>query len=84
MRKIEKRVKEHYNAKFSYDEEVVLHIVARSQEVDTGARNIENILTHTVLPALAEECLARMADGNEINSIHIGADEEGNFNYALN
>lgn len=83
MRKIEKRVKEHYNAKFSYDEDVLLHIVARSQEVDTGARNIENILTHTVLPALAGECLSRMANGDEITTIHIGVDEEGNFNYAL-
>ena len=45
MRRIEKRIKSHYNAAFSYDEDVLLHIVARSQEVDTGARNIENILT---------------------------------------
>ncbi|HRH78249.1 MAG TPA: type VI secretion system ATPase TssH, partial [Cellvibrionaceae bacterium] len=41
MRRIEKRIKSHYNAAFSYDEDVLLHIVARSQEVDTGARNIE-------------------------------------------
>lgn len=83
MNRIEKRVKEHYNAKFSYDEDVVLHIVARSQEVDTGARNIENILTRTVLPALAEECLAKMASGEEITHIHIGVDEEGGFTYQI-
>ncbi|HEX7764271.1 MAG TPA: AAA family ATPase, partial [Cellvibrio sp.] len=52
MKRIEKRVKDHYNAAFSYDEDVLLHILARSQEVDTGARNIENILTRTLLPAL--------------------------------
>ncbi len=83
MRRIEKRVKSHYNASFSYDEEVMLHIVARSQEVDTGARNIENILTRTVLPALAEECLAKMAEGLEISHIHIGCTEEGEFTYRV-
>ncbi len=83
MNKIEKRVKEHYNAKFTYDEEVMLHIVARSQEVDTGARNIENILTRTMLPALASECLSKMANGEEITTIHIGVDDEGIFTYQV-
>ena len=66
MRRIEKRIKSHYNAAFSYDEDVLLHIVARSQEVDTGARNIENILTRTLLPALATECLGKMALGRRL------------------
>lgn len=83
MRRIEKRVKEHYGAAFTYDEDVMLHIVARSQEVDTGARNIENILTRTMLPALASECLSKMAAGEEITAIHIGVDEEGTFSYTV-
>lgn len=83
MKRIEKRVKDHYNAAFSYDEDVLLHILARSQEVDTGARNIENILTRTLLPALAAECLGKMANGEIINSIHVGVTEEGQFNYKI-
>lgn len=83
MRRIEKRVRAHYNAEFSYDEDVLLHIVARSQEVDTGARNIENILTRTLLPALATECLGKMALGEEINKVHVGVDEEGVFSYLV-
>ena len=83
MNRIKKRVKEHYNAKFSYDEDVLLNIVARSQEVDTGARNIENILTRTMLPAIAAECLARMANNEDIQKIHIGATEEGGFIYNI-
>ncbi|VUD66174.1 Chaperone protein ClpB [Thalassocella blandensis] len=83
MNRIEKRVREHYAAAFSYDEDVMLHIVARSQEVDTGARNIENILTRTMLPALASECLTRLANGEEIEKIHIGVTEEGSFTYTL-
>lgn len=83
MNRIKKRVKGHYNANFTYDEDVLLHILARSQEVDTGARNIENILTRTLLPALAAECLAKMANGETINGIHVGVNEEGQFNYLI-
>lgn len=83
MRRIEKRVRSNYNADFTYDEDVLLHIVARSQEVDTGARNIENILTRSMLPQLASECLAKMAEGESINKIHVGCNEEGGFTYQI-
>ncbi len=84
MSRIEKRVKEHYGAKFSYDDEVMLHIVARSQEVDTGARNIENILTRTMLPEMASECLSKMAKDEDIEEIHVNVSDEGQFSYAIN
>lgn len=83
MNRIKKRVRSHYNANFTYDEDVLLHILARSQEVDTGARNIENILTRTLLPALATECLGKMANGEAINNIHVGVTEEGQFSYQI-
>ncbi len=83
MNRIKKRVRSHYNANFTYDEDVLLHILARSQEVDTGARNIENILTRTLLPALATECLGKMANGEAINNVHVGVTEEGQFSYQI-
>ena len=83
MRSIEKRVRRHYNAEFSYDDDVILHIVARSQEVDTGARNIKNILSRTLLPELATVCLSKMAEENEFNKVHVGTSEEGVFTYQL-
>ena len=83
MKRIEKRVREHYNSKFTYDDEVLVHIVARCQEVDTGARNIENILTRTLLPALASECLSKMASADNISSIHVGVTQEGQFTYGI-
>jgi type VI secretion system protein VasG len=83
MKRIEKRVREHYNSTLTYADEVLLHIVARCQEVDTGARNIENILTRTLLPAMATECLTKMAKADDISSIHIGVTEDGQFTYAV-
>ncbi len=84
MRKIEKRVRENYNARFGYNDDVILHIVARSQEVDTGARNIENILTKTMLPELASECLSMMANNIEIANIYVDVTDEGCFEYTIN
>ena len=83
MKRIEKRVDEHYGATFSYDEDVPLHIVARSQEVDTGARNIEHIISRTLLPELASEFLSKMAEGIEIKHVHINVNEEGTFSYTI-
>jgi len=84
MKRIEKRIQEHYNSVFSYDEDVLLHIVARCQEVDTGARNIENILTRSLLPELARECLSKMANDDDIEKIHIGVSNSGQFTYIIN
>jgi len=83
MKRIEKRVKEHYGASFSYGDDVPLHIVARSQEVDTGARNIEHIISRTILPELASECLSRMAEGIEIKNIRVDVNDEGTFSYTV-
>jgi len=83
MRRIEKRLTEKYGAEFSYDDDVLINIVARCQESDTGARNIETILNRTVLPALAAECLNKMAAGEEVTKVHIGATEEGDFSYQV-
>lgn len=83
MRRIENRVATHYGAEFTYDEDVLINIVARCQDADTGARNIENILTRTLLPELASECLSRMAEDDDILRVHIGATEAGDFSYTL-
>lgn len=83
MRRIEKRIKEQYNATFSYDEDVLLHIVARCQDTDTGARNIENVISRNMLPAMATQCLARMANGEAITNIHIHVNDDGVFSYVV-
>jgi type VI secretion system protein VasG len=76
LKRIEKRVTEHYGASFSYDESLVNHLAGRCNDPDTGARNVENILTRSILPGLASECLQKMAEGCDIKNIHIGL--EGN------
>lgn len=83
MDKIKARVLANYSAEFSYDTDVPLHIVARSQEVDTGARNIENIISKTLLPSLATECLTKISNDEEIKHIHINVNDDGEFSYNI-
>ena len=51
--------------------------------MDSGARNIDNILTGTVLPEVSGYVLERMAEGGGIGSINISIGEDGQFNYAV-
>lgn len=83
MKRIEKRVREHYGAGFEADSEVLDHVVARCREVETGARNIENILNRSLLPELAGHCLERLAQGLPIRHIRVGLGQEGEFTYSI-
>ena len=84
LNKIAKRVKEAYRADFTYDPTLVETIAARCKESSSGARNIENILSRTLLPELSGEVLSRMAAGQDISAIAVGIAEDGAFHYALN
>jgi type VI secretion system protein VasG len=79
--KIERRFKENHRAELTYDESLVNSIADRCTEVDSGARNIDHILTHTLLPEVSAEILERMAAGKEFRGVHVSIDESGTFVY---
>jgi type VI secretion system protein VasG len=81
--RIGKRLMENHGATFSYDEAVVNEIGSRCKEVESGARNVDSILTKTVLPDLSGEFLARMAEGASISKVHVRVGEEGKFAYDI-
>ena len=58
-------------------------IADRCTEVDSGARNIDNILTGTVLPEVSGHVQERMDDGGGIGAVRIGVGEDGRFAYAV-
>lgn len=81
--KISRRIREHYDAPFTWTEAVLDHIVSRCTEVDSGARNVDRILTGTMLPQLSAEFLSRMADGHTITGAAVDVGDEGVFTYSL-
>lgn len=82
--KIARRIREHYDAPFTWSEGVLDNIVNRCTEVDSGARNVDRILTGTLLPLLSAEVLARMADGVPIKSVAVDVGEsDSGFRFEL-
>jgi type VI secretion system protein VasG len=81
--KVGQRVRDHYKARFQYSPALVDAIAKRCTEVDTGARNVDHILTRTLLPELSSEFLARMAAGGAISAVHIDVNGDGSFKYEL-
>lgn len=64
--------------------EAVLGVIAdRCQEVESGARNVDHILTGTLLPEMSGAFLARMAKGETITTVHVSVAETGDFVYHI-
>jgi type VI secretion system protein VasG len=78
---IANRFMENHLVKLSYGEELIAAIAARCTEVDTGARNVDHIITNTLLPELSGELLKRMALDEPCTSIHVYLDRKGGFAY---
>jgi type VI secretion system protein VasG len=81
LNRIRKRYLEVYRASLSWDGDLIDEIAGRCTEVESGARNIEHILSRSLLPRLSAHVLSRMADGEEIGSIFVTIGPEGEFEF---
>jgi len=79
VRRIVDRVRENHGAALVVDEPLIDNIVERCKEPESGARAVDRILTHGMLPALSNEVLARMAQGKAIRQIDVGLGDGGGF-----
>ena len=81
MDRIARRVEENHRAKLTYDDSLLGGIASRCTEVESGARNVDHILTRTLLPELSAEVLSRMAAEEAIGGVHVTMGEDGGFRY---
>ena len=81
--RVRARIHENHRARLTFDEQLVGAIAARCTEVDSGARNVDHILTRSLLPELSKEFLGRMAAGQAVSTVHISVGPEGSFRYEL-
>jgi type VI secretion system protein VasG len=79
--RIGRRLAENHGAEFSYDDSVITEIANRCREVESGARNVDHILTRTLLPEMSGEFLSRMAVGASVSSVRISVNGSGKFQY---
>ena len=83
LERIRRRIDQHHQAQFDYDDALVKAVLARCTEVDSGARNVDTILNGTLLPEIADTVLARMAEGASITRIAVSASKAGKFKYTI-
>jgi type VI secretion system protein VasG len=82
LAKIQRRIRDNHKIELTYDPAVVAEVAQRCTEVESGARNVDNILTNTMLPDVSRYLLGRMAERQKPSSIHVTVGENGAFAYA--
>ncbi len=81
LRKIQKRIQETHRIGLTYDDALIEEVSRRCTEVESGARNVDNILTNTLLPDISKQLLGKIAEGTKPEAIHVTIGEDGAFAY---
>jgi type VI secretion system protein VasG len=82
LSRIQARVKENHNIPFTYEDSVIDLVASRCNDPASGARMVDAILTHTLLPEISKEYLNRLMDGTGITRVHVGV-ESSDFKYVF-
>ena len=81
--KIQRRILENHKIKLTYDDAFLSEVASRCTEVESGARNVDNILTNSLLPDISRQILGGMAEGEKMSAIHVGIGNDGEFVYRM-
>jgi type VI secretion system protein VasG len=79
--RIQRRLQDTHKLSLTYDPKLVEEVARRCTEVESGARNVDNILTNTLLPDISRQLLTAFAEGSRPSSIHVSMGENGSFVY---
>ena len=81
IQKIAQRLKQAHGVSLEHAEQLIEEITARCSEAESGARNIDHILTGTLIPDVSERILCALADGRKIARLRVGVGAGGSFRY---
>ncbi|HUB00647.1 MAG TPA: type VI secretion system ATPase TssH [Terracidiphilus sp.] len=79
--KIQRRLLESHRIAMKCDDAVIDEVAKRCTEVESGARNVDNILTNTMLPEISRQILSRMAEQTLTEQVRVGVGSDGRFTY---
>ena len=79
--KIQRRLFENHRIQLTYDDPLVEEVARRCTEVESGARNVDNILTNTLLPEISRRILGGLAERQRLSAIHVTTGVDGAFAY---
>ena len=78
---IQRRIAESHRICLDYDDLLLNEVAGRCTEVESGARNVDNILSNTMLPDLSRQVLSQLAEGKASNRVVVSV-KDGALTYA--
>jgi type VI secretion system protein VasG len=79
--KVQRRLQENHKIAMVCDDAVIEEVAKRCTEVESGARNVDNILTNTMLPDISRQVLTRMAEEAPLERVQVGVGPDSQFTY---
>lgn len=80
LSKVVKRVKENYGATFTFTQQVRDEIISRCNNIASGARMIDAIISNDLLPEISSKFLEKTMDNRKILSVTVDS-KDGEFIY---
>jgi type VI secretion system protein VasG len=80
--KVQRRLLETHRVELVAGDSVTDAIAARCTEVESGARNVDNILTNTLLPAVSRLLLESLVNRERPGRIEVAVGSNGDFTYS--
>jgi type VI secretion system protein VasG len=81
LKRVGRRLQDTHNIQLDYDETLVGEVAARCTEVESGARNVDNILSNTLLPEISRRLLTEIAGGRKPARFRVGLDTASQLTY---
>jgi type VI secretion system protein VasG len=82
LNKLKKRMFEASRTELVYGDEIVNEIANRCNEVETGARNIDQIIAQHIMPNISNEILSAMSKGMKPKQLVLGC-LDNNFSFSI-
>ncbi|HEU4628434.1 MAG TPA: type VI secretion system ATPase TssH [Gemmatimonadaceae bacterium] len=81
--KLQRRLQDTHRMALLHDETLIDAVAARCTEVESGARNVDNILTNSLMPEISRMILESVADGRKPAAVRVAIGDDGNFGYQM-
>ena len=81
LARLAERFERNHHARLTWDDALARAIAQRCTEVDSGARNVDHILTQSVLPELARQVLERISTESAFGGVHLSLDASGSIDF---
>jgi type VI secretion system protein VasG len=81
LAKIQRRLLENHKIAMVVDDTVIEEVAKRCTEVESGARNVDNILSNTMLPEISRQVLSHMAEETPADRVQVGVGPDSRFTY---